>query len=163
MTNTGIQVVRFAILLLLLPGIFTASSALAQETEETEEAGRNSIEIFAGGTFFEGNAKASMGASYERRISEHTGIGILAENTAAEEWVFAVPVRLYIKEPWVTWIAPGIERAYGGEEDDDEFLVRVGTAVEFEFSGWTFAPEINFDFVDHEVKTVLGATVGWKF
>lgn len=40
---------------------------------------------------------------------------------------------------------------------------RVGTAYEFKFTGWSLAPEVNVDFVDGEVKTILGVSVGWEF
>ena len=49
------------------------------------------------------------------------------------------------------------------EDGGSEFLVRLGTAYEFEMGGWTLAPELSFDFVDSEVKTIIGLNFGFEF
>ncbi len=151
------------VLSLVLSCVFASTSVLAQESEGAEEEARNSVEVFVGGTFNEGISQPSMGLNYERRVWEHTGLGILVENTAAEEWVFVAPITWHVGEPWKIWLAPGIERSYDEEENENEFLVRIGAAVEMELLGWAFAPEFNLDFVNDEVKTVVGVTVGWEF
>jgi hypothetical protein len=56
-------------------------------------------------------------------------------------------------------VAPGFERSDG----DNELLIRVGGTYEIEFDGWSLTPELNLDFVDGDVLTVLGVTFGWKF
>ena len=134
---------------------------LAQDAEgdegETFEA--NAVEIFLGGTFHDGDSDASYGFSYERRLNEAIGIGGLVEYTNGREWVFAVPFSIHITEPWKVILAAGIEH----EEGENIFLSRIGTAYEFKFDGWSLAPEVNADFVDGEIKTVLGVSIGFEF
>ena len=56
-------------------------------------------------------------------------------------------------------MAPGIEH----EDGANEFLVRLGNSYEFEMGSWTLAPELSFDFVDGDVKTVFGLNFGIGF
>ena len=133
-----------------------ATPVVAQDAEnaEGEAFEANSIEVFLGATFDDGDSEASFGMSYERRLNESFGIGGMVEYTNGREWVFAVPFTIHITEPWKVVLAAGIEH----EEGDNTFLTRVGTAYEFKFDGWSLAPEVNVDFVDGEVKTVLGVS-----
>ena len=142
---------------------FTLASTpvMAQDAEngegETFEA--NSIEVFLGGTFDDGDSEASYGMSYERRLNESIGIGGEVEYTNGREWVYLVPFTIHITEPWKVMLAGGVEH----EEGENLFLSRIGTAYEFKFDGWSLAPEINADFVDGEIKTVLGVSFGFEF
>ena len=138
-----------------------ATPVVAQDAEnaegETFEA--NSIEVFLGGTFDDGDSEASYGISYERRLNESIGIGGEVEYTNGREWVYLVPFTIHITEPWKIMLAGGVEH----EEGENLFLSRIGTAYEFKFDGWSLAPEINADFVDGEIKTVLGVSFGFEF
>ena len=87
------------------------------------------------------------------------GLGGLVEYTKSREWVLAVPLYIHASEARKLFVAPGVETADG----DSEFLVRLGTAYEFEMGDWTLAPELSFDFVDDEVKTVSGVNFGGEF
>ena len=42
-------------------------------------------------------------------------------------------------------------------------MVRAGGSYEFEMGSWTLAPELSFDFVDGDVKTVFGLNFGIGF
>ena len=151
---------RLHLFLLFLACFALASSpAMAQEDEDGEGFERNAVEIFLGGTFHDGDSDASYGFSYERRLNESIGIGGLVEYTNGREWVFAVPFTIHITEPWKVILAAGIEH----EEGENIFLSRIGTAYEFKFDGWSLAPEVNADFVDGEIKTVLGVSIGFEF
>ena len=147
--------------LLLVCFILAATPVVAQDNEnaEGEAFEANSIEVFLGGTFDDGDSEASFGMSYERRLNESIGIGGIVEYTNGREWVFAVPFTIHITEPWKVVLAAGIEH----EDGDNTFLTRVGTAYEFKFDGWSLAPEVNVDFVDGDVKTVLGVSFGFEF
>lgn len=138
---------------------FTMASTpvVAQDAENGFEA--NSIEVFLGATLDDGDSEASFGMSYERRLNESFGIGGLVEYTNGREWIFAVPFTLHITEPWKVLLAPGFEH----EDGDNTYLTRIGTAYEFKFDGWSLAPEVNVDFVDGDVKTVLGVSFGFEF
>jgi hypothetical protein len=141
--------------LLLAAGISQAEAAGADGGEEPKQ---NSVELFVGGTFDSGEGDLSLGAIYVRRFGEKLGVGALAERTDSpgREWVFAVPFFWHVVDPWKVLIAPGIERANG----NNEYMTRLGASYEFEFDGWTLAPELNFDFVDSEMKTVVGVSFG---
>ena len=52
----------------------------------------------------------------------------------------------------IIFLVPGFEH----EDGENEFLVRLGNSYEFELGSWTLAPELSFDFVDGDVKTVFG-------
>jgi len=158
MLNTEVNygILRAAVLALVL----AAPVISAQESgESVEDFEANSFELFIGATLHDGESDASYGASYERRVGKAFGIGGLVEYTNGREWVFAVPFTWHITEPWKVLVAPGFEH----EEGESFYLTRVGTAYEFKFTGWSLAPEVNLDFVDGEVKTILGVSVGWEF
>ena len=152
--NYGVSLATVLALLLAAPVISAQESG-----ESTEGFEVNSFEVFIGATLHDGESDASYGASYERRVGEAFGIGGLVEYTNGREWVFAVPFTWHITEPWKVLVAPGFEH----EEGESFYLTRVGTAYEFKFTGWSRAPEVNVDFVDGEVKTILGVSVGWEF
>jgi hypothetical protein len=145
--------------LLLAAGSSQAADAGADDGDDFKP---NVIELFVGGTFDSGDGELSLGATYERRFGEKFGIGAIAEYTddsPNREWVFAIPLFWHVIDPWKVLIAPGVERTDG----DNEYMTRLGASYEFEFDGWTLAPELNFDFVDGEVKTVVGISFGWEF
>jgi len=140
-------------LLLILPA-FT-------QAEESGDEGfkRNGFEFFAGATFNHSETDASIGLSYERRVTEKFGIGGLVEYTNGREWVYAVPFSWRITDPWKVIIAPGWEH----EEGENTYLTRLGTSYEFKIGEMTLAPEINFDFVDGDTAFVAGVSLGWAF
>lgn len=43
------------------------------------------------------------------------------------------------------------------------FLFRLGNSYDFDMGNWSLAPELSFDFVDGEVKTVVGLNFGREF
>jgi hypothetical protein len=134
----------------------------AQEVDEAAEFEKNSLELFLGGTYADDEGtNFSIGLGYERRLGEKFGVGGLVEYTKGKgrEWVIALPLYFHPTERWKLFLAPGVEI----EDSESEFLVRVGTAYEFDMGSWTLAPELSFDFVDSEVKTVFGLNFGFEF
>jgi len=149
-----IQIFCLSLALLMFPW-----TAIAEESSGAE-TGSNSVEFFIGGTHSdEDDIELSLGIAYERRFIGKIGLGGLVEYTKSREWVLAVPLYFHASEAWKLFVAPGVETADG----DSEFLVRLGTAYEFEMGGWTLAPELSFDFVDDEVKTIVGLNFGFEF
>lgn len=155
----SLQVYRLSPLVCLM--LLVGTPALAQDAAPGDNGDfkPNSVEVFVGGTFDDGDGEASFGLSYERRLNSAFGLGALAEYTNGREWVLAVPFNWHVTESWKLMVAPGVEF----EDGDSEYLTRVGTSYEFKFSGWSLAPELNVDFVGGEVKTVVGVSVGWEF
>jgi hypothetical protein len=155
------NIVRFLVLsaLLLAAGSSQAEDAVADDGDDFKP---NAVELFVGGTFDSGDGELSVGATYVRRFRDKFGVGAIAEYTddsPNREWVLLVPLFWHVIDPWKVLIAPGIERTDGG----NEYMTRFGASYEFAFDGWTLAPELNFDFVDSEVKTVVGVSFGWEF
>ena len=148
------------VIALALCGLLAAVSVQAQERSDDEGFEPNSIELFIGATFDAGDSEASLGLSYERRLRQDFGVGVMAEYTKGREWVLAVPLSWHITESWKAEFAPGVEIS---PDDGNEFLARIGTSYEFGFTGWSLAPELNVDFAGGEVKTVVGISFGWEF
>jgi hypothetical protein len=146
---------------IFLTAMLFASGAQADDGGGSEEIERNSVELFVGGTFDSGEGDLSLGATYVRRFGDKFGVGALAERTdsSGREWVYALPFFWHVVDPWKVMIAPGIERTNG----HNEYMTRLGASYEFDFGGWTLAPELNFDFVSSEVKSVVGVSFGWDF
>ena len=140
---------------LTIPGMVSA-----QDGDETVEFEKNAMELFLGGTYAgDDGTSFSTGLAYERRLKEKVGIGGLIEYTEGREWVLAIPVYFHPTEPWKFFLAPGLEH----EDGENEFMVRVGGSYEFEMGSWTLAPELSFDFVDGDVKTIFGLNIGIGF
>ena len=94
-------------LLLVLP-------ALVQAEEVTdEEFKRNGFELFAGGTFTDGESNASFGMNYERRLTKTFGLGGIVEYTNGREWVYALSFSYRITDAWKVMVAPGFEHEEG--------------------------------------------------
>jgi len=148
-----------AMLALTLGSLLATANIQAKEQSDDEDFEPNSIELFVGATFDGGDAEASLGLAYERRLSQDFGLGLMAEYTKGREWVLAVPLSWHIAESWKAVVAAGVEMS----PDDDEFLARLGASYEFGFGSWSLAPELNVDFAGGEVKTVLGVSFGWEF
>jgi hypothetical protein len=146
----------FAILLLAC----ASNSAVAQEAG-AQYKDPNTVELFIGGTIDDNDMDASFGAAYERRLSDPFGVGALVEVTVggSRDWVVAVPFYWHPQEPWRLLVAGGIEN----DDTGNDFLVRLGGSYEIEFENWSLSPELNLDFVDGDVLTVLGVSFGWKF
>ena len=83
------------------------------------------------------------------------------ELTKAEsrDVVLALPFFWHPAEGWRTAVAIDTEKP----EREYTILGRVGGSYEFEFSGWSLAPEVNVDFVDEDTVLVVGASFVWIF
>jgi len=139
--------------------LFSTNIVLAEEVEIIEFE-NNSVELFLGGTHAdEEGTDFSIGLAYERRLTEKFGVGGFIEHTKPEIWIFAVPIIFHVTEPWKIFIAPGLER----EDSNNEFLVRLGNAYMFDMGSWSLGPELSFDFVDDEVKTIFGLLFETEF
>ena len=119
----------------------------------------NGLEVFFGSTIDSGSGEPSVGITYERRAGSVLGVGLLAEYTNDREWVTGVPFFFHLNEEWKAVVLLGTESLDG----DYESLVRVGASYDIDLGGWSVAPELNFDFVDGEVKSVLGVSIGFEF
>lgn len=143
----------------------TATPGTAAESHDVHESDApesNAVELFLGATAFEGALDPSIGLLYERRIGAGFGIGPLVEKAVesdSREWVLAMPLVFHAGEHWKVVLAPGTEINDG----DFTYLTRIGAAYGFELQRLELSPELNFDFVGGDVKTVFGVSLGWDF
>lgn len=142
----------------------------------------NEVALFVGMTDEEGHdSELTLGFDYERRLSQHWGIGGLIDwaGGGLRNTVLAVPVYWHPGGNWKLIAAPGVEFHNGrgevvtphngeghGEVDEDEtyFLFRLGVAYDIHLDGnWGLAPAVDLDFVDGERVLVYGLnlTYGW--
>ena len=154
MNLTRTRITILTLVISALPGLVSAQESEGAELE------KNALELFLGGTYTDGEGtEFSLGLAYERRLSERVGLGGLVEHTDGREWVIAAPIFFHATESWKIFLAPGVEH----EDGENEFLVRLGNSYEFDMGTWTLAPELSFDFVDGDVKTVFGLNFGKDF
>jgi len=142
----------------------------------------NEVALFAGVTDEEDHgSEFTLGVDYERRLSQHWGIGGLIDWAGGDlrNTVFAVPVFWHPGGNWKLIGAPGIEYHNGRgdvvtphkseghdevDEDETNFLIRFGVAYDIHLGGsWGLAPALNIDLVDSERVWVYGLdlTYGW--
>jgi hypothetical protein len=140
----------------------TGEHATAHETEHHAGYHKNVIGLFTGITHENrGSNEFAVGLEYERRFTEHFGIGAVVEYTGgdADTWVYALPFAWHI-DRWKFYVAPGIEDGHHGKED----LIRLGGEYAFHLSGgWEIAPQVNVDLVDGEDIWVFGAVFALGF
>ena len=141
----------------LLVALLVGAPALAVAAEGEQK--KNGLEFFVGGTLDDGSGDASIGATYERRFGGDLGLGVTLERTEGREWVLGVPFFVHFNEHWKGLAMVGTEESDG----DYEPLVRLGASYEFDMGGWSLALEVNVDFVDNDVKTVVGVSFGFEF
>ena len=157
---------------LMLPGPAAAEEQVKEDNHGEEHHGdqhggersfhANLIGVFTGVTSKNRrNASFTLGLEYNRRFTEHFGMGLLAERVFADEQfnVYAVGFAYYFS-PWKVYVAPGVEHS---KEHGDEFLLRFGVEYAFEIGGFEIAPQIDVDFVDGDEVFVIGLTFGKGF
>lgn len=119
------------------------------------------LAIFLGNTHEHGRDEFTVGADYERRLTNSWGIGGLVDYAGGEfdTLVIGLPVFFHPQERWRFLIAPGVERHSG----ESEFLVRVGASFEFEVNRWSVSPTLSIDTIDGEFVQVFGFSIGRGF
>lgn len=142
----------------------TVNKEAVRKTAEDEEESKNFGGVFLGVTHKNDKYGFSIGAMYERRITELVGIGLILENTPqiSERIVTLPSLFLHPYGGLSLALAPGFEFT---DDDDTSYMLRVGAGWDFELGkGFTIAPELNYDFVYEEKNAVVfGITLGVEF
>jgi hypothetical protein len=163
--------------------VLTASLGLAlgstMTMAESDHAGmppRHVAGIFLGGTDpEEGNTEFTFGAEYEFRFAQRFGVGLVYERTndghdsahddghghvvEVEEDVSVGIFALHLHPIHALRLTAGVGMEYGSHIEDEE-LVRVGAAYDFELGqGFALAPTVNVDLVDGDKAVVFGITL----
>ncbi|MEO1129070.1 MAG: hypothetical protein AAFX05_05090 [Planctomycetota bacterium] len=130
--------------------------------EHHEEHWRNRFAVFIGATTKSGNTHLTIGAEYERRLSDLIGIGVVAEGSpGGREFVAAVPVFFHPVHELVLSVGPG----FAVEDGHAHFLIRLGIGWEFEVGdSISLAPTVSYDLVEGTGDAVAyGLTVSFGF
>ena len=145
---------RFLLLAILSFGIWP--DVLLAESGETEhDYELNTAGVFVGMT---GDGRRENGFTlalvYERRFSESFGLGFEAERVFGdlEFWVAAVPFAFHY-QAWKFFAGPGLEMP---DDDDNQWLLRIGGEYAFEAGRWEIAPTLAVDFVDSDTEIIGG-------
>lgn len=131
--------------------------------EEEEKKTNHSVGFFVGITSETRRDRGlALGIEGTHFFSQSFGVGGVLEYTFGDidAWVLSVPLVLRTGK-WKVYAGPGIE---GGDlTEDGEFLVRAGAEYGFEVGSIEIAPQLNFDFVDGDVITVVGVLFAKPF
>jgi hypothetical protein len=163
----------------------SVSTVASKETE-----GRNEGGLFVGGTVENGEYNFTLGAEYERRLTERFGIIAIAEHVDYyDAWIFLAPVTF---RPWPErglkfYLGPGFETrepereapeaGTEGEavlpaapaEDGREtlFVLRTGVSWTFNTGGLLLTPQLEVDLGREdeywEPAVVFGISAGFEF
>lgn len=146
----------------LMPLLLLPSIALAQAENDGFETPHHLSVLFAD-THIDGEGNnPSIGIDYEFRVSELTGLGVVLEYAAGEIDATTVltVADIHLHEGWVMQIGPGYE--YG--ESENSFVSRIGFLYEFELEGFTFSPQLHWDYHSGgENAVVAGFALGFSY
>jgi hypothetical protein len=160
---------RMLVLFSMLMFVMLASTAVNAQSGHGDEQGSeehsfhsNFIGVFLGATRKSRRTEAfTLGLEYNRRFTEHFGMGVLAEKVFADDEfnVYALGFAYYAG-PWKVYAAPGLEKS---SHHGNEFLLRVGVEYAFKAGPLEISPQIDLDFVGGEQVLVFGVTIGKGF
>ncbi len=104
----------------------------------------------------------TIGIDMEYRVNQLTGLGFVIEHAFGEldaTTVLAV-ADIHIRNHFILQIGPGYEWV----DDQTIFVSRVGFIYEYEYNGFTIAPQLHWDWHDgHEDAIVAGIALGFGF
>ena len=144
--------------------IVSALLAFQPAKAETREEKRNHIAVFVGNTELtsENHSGFTIGAEYERRVSELVSIGIIGEHAFGEIDATSIlgTVNFHATENIIVQTGAGIEIEHDGHTSE---LGRVGLIYEIELKNeFSLSPQVHFDFGKEEAL-VFGVAIGKKF
>jgi len=167
----------FLFAVLLLPAATVADEA---HVEAEEHEIRHVLSLFLGVTDEgHGDSEFTQGLEYAYRVTQRWGVGGLVEYAGGDQRnvVGVVPFSWFPHAGWVLLAGPGVEFHNGREttppgegqspevdEDETNFVFKVGAAYEFELGRrFMLAPTVNVDFVDGEEVLVYGLHFAFTF
>ncbi len=177
-------------LLVLMLGAVSSPPCLAGNAELDEE-GRNEAAFFVGGTAEDGVAAITLGAEYERRITERWGINVISEHVdISDAWIFLAPITF---RPWSDrglklYFGPGVETKEREPEEENSIdedqpelaaepaspdgrqtllVLRTGLSWTFAARSLLITPQVEVDLGREpeywEPAVVFGVGVGFEF
>lgn len=162
MTGCRANFTCLALLVLLILPAWGAGAESTADAGESEGERLNKVELFLGNTQNGSSNGASIGVSYERRLSQLFGFGGYVEYAGGDFATSAVGANfvLHPHAGWIVKLSPGVEF----DDHSTNFQFRLGAAYDFEITpSWSLAPEFNVEFVDGERNLIYGLSAGYAF
>jgi hypothetical protein len=165
-----------------LLGAVAAASAGALTAQEHGAAGqpvaheehRNQVGVFVGAAshLHQKETGIAVGLEYARRLTHWVAVGAYAEYASSKlerDFIVGVPLEVEPVGRLALWAGPGIEfvtvedEATGEEENETEFLLRMGTGYVFPLGRLTVRPSFNADYAGGHWTLVYGAALALPF
>ena len=154
-----------AVLALLLAG--TATTGLAAEAHDSESGhgGRNEIALFIGSTQSEehegdrDDPQFTLGVDYERILTDHFGVGLLADFVfeGHREVLLGVPLFLHAPHGLTFQYAPGWHKVKDSGESGG--VLRLGLLWGFDVKRIRLVPAVFYDIAKEDNLWVLGLNI----
>jgi len=146
-----------------------AGNAHEAAEEPGEHFHKNHLALFFGATEAEehhgekGDPDFTVGVDFERRLSPLFGVGGLFDWVVEGRREFLIgPIGfLHPSKGLKLFAAPCYQHIREGDEDN--FVLRVGAAWDFEIGKYSLAPNVIYDFAGEHDFLVLGVTIGRGF
>ena len=119
--------------------------------------------VFLGSSDNDHGTAFTLGLDYEYRATEFLGLGGIVEHAFEEiDATTALLVAdLHLTHQFIVQTGPGVEFLH--EEDEAEFVYRVGVLYEWEFGGTTVSPQLHYDWAEEEQTVLFGLAFGLCF
>ncbi len=130
------------------------------EENPTHRGSPHHLSVFLGGTDTSANNFSfTVGLDYEYRVSHLLGLGVVVEHAYGniEATSFLAVADIHFTERFIAQIGPGIESS---DTHGELVIARVGLLYETELAGFTFSPQIHYDWHDGEADALI---VGFAF
>ena len=144
--------------------LFSANTSFAKDKEEHHwQDTPHHLSALLGITYTRtwGNA-FTVGVDYEYRVNDFLGVGVVAEYAGEDfdAYTLILVADLHITNSAIVQIGPGVE-FHGSHKME---VVRVGALYEMEMSGFTFSPQLHYDYHrNHKSALVAGFAIGFSF
>ena len=163
-------------------GAIAAASASTLTAQEHGAAGepaaheehRNQVGVFVGAAshLHQKETGIAVGLEYARHLAPRIGVSVFAEYASSKlerDFIVGVPLEVQPIGRLALWAGPGVEfvtvedEVTGEEENETEFLLRLGTGYVFPLGRLTVRPSFNADYAGGHWTLVYGAALALPF
>jgi hypothetical protein len=143
------------------------SGAAQAEEEHGEELSPHHLSVIVAGTVDDDEEAFTLGLDYEYRVNELLGVGAIAEYVFEDldAWTLLGVADIHVWRGFAIQTGPGVEfiDGDGEEQDEEEFVYRIGALYEFEIDRFTVSPQVHYDITTGKDAVVFGFAFGVNF